>query len=200
MANKIIGVFFGTVALMFVSVPLGFMALLTLHPTYLYFLVVIVLSIYLLVVLKVLDFFKTKRRMQIVSVVVGIFVISFGIPAAKKLYEDNMSTVNSEVSIYEYQPFYEDNFVVKMDEEATLKLEEPLPILDGATAMYPLYAAFVQAAYPENLNYLHDETVMVSTTPYAYNNLFQGKAEMIFVGGLLNSNRKWRIIKDLSLK
>lgn len=200
MANKIIGVFFGTVALLFVSVPLGFMALLTLHPTYLYFLVVIVLSIYLLVVLKILGFFKTKRRMQIVSVIAGIVLVVVGIPAAKQLYEDNMSTVNSEVNIHEYQPFHDDSLVVKMDDEATLKLEDPLPILDGATAMYPLYAAFVQATYPENPNYLYDETVMVSTTPYAYNNLFQGKAEMIFVAGPSEQQQKTANDKGLNLE
>lgn len=194
------GVIFGTFALLFFGLPLGFIGLLTLHTTYLYFLVVIVLSIYLLVVLKVFGFFKTKSRKQIVSVLVGIIVIGVGVPAAKQLYEDNISTVSSEVNIHEYQPFHDDSLVVKMDEEATLKLEDYLPILDGATAMYPLYAAFVQATYPENQNYLHDETVMVSTTPYAYDNLFQGKAEMIFVAGPSELQRKTAESKGLELK
>lgn len=194
------GVIFGTFALLFFGLPLGFIGLLTLHTTYLYFLVVIVLSIYLLVVLKVFGFFKTKSRKQIVSVLVGIIVIGVGVPAAKQLYEDNISTVSSEVNIHEYQPFHDDSLVVKMDEEATLKLEDYLQILDGATAMYPLYAAFVQATYPENQNYLHDETVMVSTTPYAYDNLFQGKAEMIFVAGPSELQRKTAESKGLELK
>lgn len=194
------GVIFGTFALLFFGLPLGFIGLLTLHTTYLYFLVVIVLSIYLLVVLKVFGFFKTKSRKQIVSVLVGIIVIGVGVPAAKQLYEDNISTVSSEVNIHEYQPFHDDSLVVKMDEEAILKLEDYLPILDGATAMYPLYAAFVQATYPENQNYLHDETVMVSTTPYAYDNLFQGKAEMIFVAGPSELQRKTAESKGLELK
>ena len=200
MADKIIGVIFGTFALLFFGLPLGFIGLLTLHMTYLYFLVEMVLIIYLLVVLKVFGFFNTKRRMQIVGVLVGIIVISTGIPVAKQLYEDNINTVSSEVNIYEYQPFHDDSLVVKMDEEATLKLEDHLPILDGATAMYPLYAAFVQATYPENQNYLQDETVMVSTTPYAYDNLFQGKAEMIFVAGPSEVQRKTAENKGLKLE
>ena len=190
MADKIIGVTFGTFALLFVGLPLSFIGLLTLHTKYLYFLIVAVLSIYLLIVLKTFGFFKTKRRKLIVGVVVGIIVIWVGIPAAKQLYDDNISTVSSEVNIYEYQPFYDDSVVVKMDEETTLKLEDQLPILDGATAMYPLYAAFVQATYPENQNYLQDEIVMVSTTPYAYNNLFEGKADVIFAAGPSELQRK----------
>ena len=200
MADKIIGVIFGTFALLFFGLPLGFIGLLTLHMTYLYFLVEMVLIIYLLVVLKVFGFFNTKRIMQIVGILVGIIVISTGIPVAKQLYEDNINTVSSEVNIYEYQPFHDDSLVVKMDEEATLKLEDHLPILDGATAMYPLYAAFVQATYPENQNYLQDETVMVSTTPYAYDNLFQGKAEMIFVAGPSEVQRKTAENKGLKLE
>ena len=200
MANKIIGVFFWTVALMFVSVPLGFMALLTLHTTYLYFLVAFIVALYFIVVLTVFGFFKTKRRKQVAILLVGIVVIGVGIPAGMQLYEDNISTVSSEVNIHEYQPFHDNSLVVKMDEEATLKLENNLPILDGATAMYPLYAAFVQATYPENQNYLHDETVMVSTTPYAYDNLFQGKADMIFVAGPSEQQKKTADDKGLKLE
>jgi phosphate transport system substrate-binding protein len=36
-----------------------------------------------------------------------------------------------------------------LDEGATLRLNDNLPRLDGATAMYPLYSAFVRAVYPE---------------------------------------------------
>lgn len=200
MTDKIMGVIFGTFALLFIGLPLGFIGLLTLHTTYMYFLVVIVLSIYLLIVLKTFGFFKTKRRKQIASILVGIIIISTGIPSAKQLYEDNISTVSSEVNIHEYQPFHDNSLVVKMDEEATLKLEDHLPILDGATAMYPLYAAFVEATYPENQNYLHDEIAMVSTTPYAYDNLFQGKADMIFVAGPSEQQKKVADDKGLKLE
>mgnify|MGYP006048880865 FL=1 len=194
------GVIFGTFTLLFFGLPLGFIGLLTLHSTYLYFLVALIVALYFIVVLTVFGFFKTKRRKQVAILLVGIIVIGVGIPAAKQLYEDNISTVSSEVNIHEYQPFHDNSLVVKMDEEATLKLEDNLPILDGATAMYPLYAAFVQATYPENQNYLHDETVMVSTTPYAYDNLFQGKADMIFVAGPSEQQRKTAEAKGLELK
>jgi hypothetical protein len=39
--------------------------------------------------------------------------------------------------------------IALLDEQSTLKLRDNLPRLDGATAMYPLYSAFVHAVYPE---------------------------------------------------
>jgi len=40
--------------------------------------------------------------------------------------------------------------LAKLNEEASLKLTNDLPVLDGATALYPVYAAFVNAVYPNN--------------------------------------------------
>jgi phosphate transport system substrate-binding protein len=56
--------------------------------------------------------------------------------------------VYDNVSLWDYQPFSEKTKVATLSEKATLKLENYLPVLDGATALYPLYAAFVQAVYP----------------------------------------------------
>jgi phosphate transport system substrate-binding protein len=70
-------------------------------------------------------------------------------------------------------------------------LENHLPILDGATALYPLYAAFVQAVYPageyprngkwnEDYTAVSQPIVTSSRTSKAYNNLIDGKVDIIF--------------------
>ena len=50
------------------------------------------------------------------------------------------------INVYEYLPFVEDSKIVKYDSK-TLKLTENLPIIDGATAAFPVYSAFVNAVF-----------------------------------------------------
>ncbi len=68
-------------------------------------------------------------------------------------------------------------------------MKEDLPVIDCATALYPVASAFVQAAYPEN-NYptfawSADDGIPVycSGTSTAYERLVKGKVDIIFVAG-----------------
>lgn len=70
--------------------------------------------------------------------------------------------------------------MAKMDQEASLKLQQPLPIIDGATAFYPLYAAFTEAIYPKKDYQPYESEVMVNKTPIAYSNLIEGYVDLIF--------------------
>lgn len=87
---------------------------------------------------------------------------------------------DQEVDMDDYVPFHEGSKLAKLDEASNLKLASELPRLDGATALYPLYSAFAQAVYPEGEYSYKDSEVMVNTTPEAYNNLIEGKVDLIF--------------------
>ena len=69
-----------------------------------------------------------------------------------------------------------------LEEGSTLRLSSNLPILDGATALYPVYASFVNAVYPRGYYYPYnnDSILRVSTTATAYDNLLEGKVDIIF--------------------
>ena len=92
--------------------------------------------------------------------------------------------VRDRMEIGRYRPFQKDSLVKTLDEPATLKLTENLPRMDGATALYPVYAAFAQAVYPD---YTQDMPVKAyvqcSTTSSAYDNIVCGDADIIFVAG-----------------
>jgi len=90
--------------------------------------------------------------------------------------------VHDSIYANEYQPFKAGTKVVKLPEESTLKLHNDLPRLDGATALYPLYSAFVQAVYPEDdyPNWNYDALVGLSTTANAYKKLIEGRVTLIF--------------------
>jgi len=86
------------------------------------------------------------------------------------------------IALHEYRPFSRYNLLAKLDKESSFKLIDNLPVLDGATAFYPVYASFVQAVYPQTYyNYSpHTGVALCSRTEKAYQNLLEGKVDMIF--------------------
>ena len=102
--------------------------------------------------------------------------------------------VSDHIIRQNYQPFLIGSKAVKLQEEATLKLQDNLPIIDGATALYPLYSAFVQAVYPQgeynfSIRFIrndNDELISVNpivrctTTTEAYRSLINGYVDIIF--------------------
>ncbi|MFD2370061.1 PstS family phosphate ABC transporter substrate-binding protein [Brevibacillus sp. GCM10020057] len=99
-------------------------------------------------------------------------------------YENSIPVVSEQdVDLSEYQPFREPTKAKKLEEPASLTLQGDLPRLDGATALYPLYAAFAQAVYPKKEYNPYDSEVMSSTTPKAYERLIDGEADIIFAAG-----------------
>jgi phosphate transport system substrate-binding protein len=66
-----------------------------------------------------------------------------------------------------------------------------LPVLNGATALYPVYASFIQAVYPESE---YEKSKILAewrdTTPRAYENLLEGKADIIFCAAPSESQKK----------
>jgi len=116
-----------------------------------------------------------------------------------QLYLDSIPTVSAEVDAYRYMPFQEDSELLVLDESPTMKFEGELPRLDGATALYPVYAAAAQMLYPERWYDPFDSEVMVNTTPDAYSNLFDGTVDAIFAAGPSESQLKTADAKGLQL-
>ena len=98
------------------------------------------------------------------------------------------------VDTYMYSPFLKNSLAVSLIEPSTLKIEDNLPIIDGATALYPVYSAFAQAVYPEKEYLQYDSEVMSNRTGEAYENLLYGRADIIFV--LLRPKPSWRMQND----
>ncbi len=97
-------------------------------------------------------------------------------------FQNNIPIVNEQgVNLNLYQPFQENTKVVSLPESSTLQIKDNLPIIDGATALYPLYSAFARATYPYKKYDPRQSEVMCNTTVGAYQNLIDGKVDLIFV-------------------
>ena len=96
------------------------------------------------------------------------------------------SEAQPDISVYE--PFKEGTRLASLDEPSTLVLDSDLPQLDGAIALYPVYAAFAQEVYDEQA-YSPDRVIMTNTLK-AYSGLIAGERDVIFVAGASESQMK----------
>lgn len=97
------------------------------------------------------------------------------------------STEGDSPDISVYEPFKEGTLAASLNEEATLHLEGDLPVLDGAIALYPVYAAFAQAVYEES-DYSPD-VVRCNNTKVAYEDIISGEADIVFCAAPSASQR-----------
>lgn len=103
-------------------------------------------------------------------------------------YKDSLPTVEDrDLLMWEYQPFRAGNALVQLKDTSTLTFDNPWTLrVDGATALYPVYAAFAQAIWPEQdgLEYRYFEgPVQCSGTVEAYERLIAGHTDVIFAAG-----------------
>ena len=127
-------------------------------------------------------------------------------------YEGGYSSTNLDP----YHVQNESNILAKLDEPSTLIIENPLdmPVLDGAEAAYPVYAAFANACYAniaeiqsdaETQHYQAwrddrlDETTIImpiefSNTIYAYEKLLDGEVDICF--GARPSEKQLQMAED----
>jgi phosphate transport system substrate-binding protein len=73
--------------------------------------------------------------------------------------------------------------VTLLNEQSSLRLLNNLPRIDGATAMYPLYSAFVRAVYPEKKLNKNDNLLTLFSWGYFPNNTLLREMDSVIYGG-----------------
>lgn len=186
MLGRIMMALFIGVAICFFGVPVLFILALNGDVHFIGFIVAAMLSVWLLYIFSDIELYKKPKGKKIAAGIIGLCMMigaSFSIP---HFYKQSFAEVDGEVDLQEYEPFTGSNKLAQPDSPSSFKIENDLPKLDGATALYPLYAAFTEAVYPSGQYPPYDPAfskVVSTTTPEAYDRLFEGKADIIFVAG-----------------
>ena len=115
----------------------------------------------------------------------------FGVLVGTTLWEEHLREISMPESFdyRDFLPFQEESPVARLEGESSLRFaaDDKLPKMDGATALYPVYAAFAQATYPEEMEEWNrwevEQQVYCGTTSYAYRNIIKGGCDIIFVAG-----------------
>ncbi|BDR57341.1 PstS family phosphate ABC transporter substrate-binding protein [Xylocopilactobacillus apis] len=90
---------------------------------------------------------------------------------------DNLTDLN----IKQYQPFTRSDKLVSLDRPSKVKISSNYPKINGATALYPTYAAMVQELYSGVTEKQAEQLVRVDSTPVAFDRLIHKKADLIFM-------------------
>ena len=128
-----------------------------------------------------------KRRKPYLISYVSLFLavlIACGVQWGIAEYRRSITIdVTPNIDVNEYLPFKEDSKIVKIDSK-TLKFDEDdeLPRIDGASAAFPVYSAFVHAVYPNiEATKLFGGIFEYNTTTGGYEKLAERKTD-IFIG------------------
>lgn len=100
-------------------------------------------------------------------------------------YQRSITIVdNTNIDTSRYLPFTEDSQIARLEGEASLRFSplDDLPVLDGASALFPVYSAMVNATYPRNIPALNQ-----AGSPFTYHNtvggykrLAEGEVDILF--------------------
>ena len=136
----------------------------------------------------VLAIYLPKRHRKKLALCLLAVAVGCGAYVGHGLWRDSIPTMDDrDLLLWQYEPFAPDTKAASLDDSSTLTLsEDALLRLDGATALYPVYAGFVQAVYPQGEYPLYAATedgcglVTCSGTVDAYQRLIQGDTDLIF--------------------
>ncbi|ANF97905.1 PstS family phosphate ABC transporter substrate-binding protein [Paenibacillus bovis] len=124
----------------------------------------------------------------LIGCLAGCIVAAAGYKAYT-LYDQNMVAISvQDIDLQKYEPFRTEqpSMIASLGRSPSYHLDkgDAVPRLDGATALYPVYSAFVQTVYPkEAASYdPHDQKSVVrgSGTGSAYERLIAGNTDIIF--------------------
>lgn len=128
------------------------------------------------------------KKKKLVAILYGIFLLCMiafiGIPLGVRYYNESISIdVTPNINTYEYLPFSDNSKIVQTDSillDFSDLSKENLPIIDGATAAFPVYSAFIHAVYPETTT-LYDGVFEYNNTVGGYRALAEKRTD-IFIG------------------
>jgi len=149
-----------------------------------FYIPVIIISAILLLLftfLHLFHFVSSKNMKRVWLIFLSLLIVSCAIDESKNTYARNILRVSEgNVNLDLYAPYVKNTRAAVLDSLSTLRLKTDLPLLDGATALYPVYSAFAQAVYPKKTYELYDSEVVCSNTVHAYKKLINKTVDIIF--------------------
>jgi phosphate transport system substrate-binding protein len=145
---------------------------------------------FLIIVITVWNLLKMNNVKRIAYIVV-LFSMIISVGALDISIRDYYRPESVKPLRYKnYEPFNERNVLATLDEPPDIDFDEnyPLPKLDGATAMYPYYAAVYQELYGTDLNM--DVYLKCNSSQYAFDKLNERKTDIVFLAGISDDQRE----------
>ncbi len=123
----------------------------------------------------------TRRFAPLTLFLAALVVLSASLyPTALsgKWWKAEYSQEGSDPPLSDYDP-YTGTKTARLDFSASLRMQSGLPVLDGALALYPVYAAFAGAVYPEEAC-SREGAVQFTNTVEGFRHLVAGERDVFF--------------------
>lgn len=146
------------------------------QPFYIPFIFVLAGAMIIAVILSNIQSIARHRFFPLaIKISLGLFVLTAVGYHIHRAYDQHLIVSEQDVNVDDYRPFADHTKVVTLDKPSTYTLtaQDQLPVLDGATALYPLYSAFVRAVYPTNDYKPNDKKSSVRMTGTGQANLYR---------------------------
>jgi phosphate transport system substrate-binding protein len=84
-----------------------------------------------------------------------------------------------ELDLQVFSPWFGDNKLARLNAPSSLRLNGNYPVIDGATAFFPIYAAVVNEVYQADDKKELEKYIRCSRTAQAYSELISGSVDLI---------------------
>lgn len=152
---------------------------------------------------------KTGKQILMILLVVSLFAsFNFGIyQLVTRRLSNNFSdaTRAQMIDVGTYLPHTDGSDLPKIN--SSLKLEKDLPVLDGAAALVPVYAAVIDNVYPEGCvtykggkfsddnyygeNFAEDSAMQYKNTVRGYKAIVDGETDILFCAAPSEAQKKY---------
>ena len=160
---------------------------------------------------------KLKKQLAIIALIVVLFAafnLSMYQLLTRKLSNNFSDTSQAKmIDVRNYLPHEEESDLPKI--ESSLKLTENLPVLDGAAALVPVYAAIIDNVYPEGCvtyeggsfsddnyygeNFAENSAMQYKNTVRGYQAIVDGDTDILFCAGPSEEQKQYAEEKGVEL-
>jgi len=161
---------------------------------------------------------NTLKKQILIILLIIVFFITFNgsmyVLLTRRLSNNFSSTSQSKmIDVAKYLPHEPDSQLARIN--SSLKLKDNLPVLDGAAALVPVYAAFIDAVYPEGSvtyqggsfsddnyygeNFAPDSKMQYKNTVRGYKAIVDGTTDILFCAAPSEEQKKYAKDNDTEL-
>ena len=117
-------------------------------------------------------------------------------------YDENLR--EKSINLKEYLPFEESSKIVH--KTSNIKITEDIPLIDGATALYPVYSSFVNALYSKETvkfdgkDFDKTSSIQKTGTTNAFKRVIDGEVDIIFCAQPSKKQLEYAASKNVELE
>ena len=117
-------------------------------------------------------------------------------------YDENLR--EKSINLKEYLPFEESSKIVH--KTSNIKITEDIPLIDGATALYPVYSSFVNALYSKETvkfdgkDFDKTSSIQKTGTTNAFKRVIDGEVDIIFCAEPSKKQLEYAASKNVELE